>query len=106
MLSHEKEFDCSNVHFDIKTVGSAVEQIRLNDVMESPDSKMSASNVAQFYALCKSHDHVNQINFPELEMNNISIIIGINHLDLIHNKQNIKGLKCKRKMHHGALKLQ
>ena len=74
--------------------------------MESPDSNMPASNVAQFYALCKIYDHVNQINFPELETINVSINIAVINSDLIHKKQNKKGLKYKGKMHPGALKLQ
>ncbi|XP_075253227.1 uncharacterized protein LOC142345029 [Convolutriloba macropyga] len=54
---------------------------------------MSAVNVAQLNALCKNYDHLSHINFPELERNNVSIIIGIDNLDLIHYKQIIKGPK-------------
>ena len=41
------------------------------------------------------------MNFSELERNNVSIIIGIDNLDLNHYKQILKGPK----MIHGALKL-
>ena len=54
---------------------------------------MSAMNVAQLNAFCNNYDHLSHINFPELERNNVSIIIGIDNLDLIHYKQIIKGPK-------------
>ena len=88
-----KEIDCSKVCFDIKPIDSSVEPVRPNDVMAAPDLNMSAVNVAQLNALCNNYDHLSHINFPELERNNVSIIIGIDNLDLIHYKQIIKGPK-------------
>ena len=88
-----KEIDCSKVCFDIKPIDSSVEPVRLNDVMAVPDLNMSAVNVAQLNALCNNYDHLSHINFPELERNNVSIIIGIDNSDLIHYKQIIKGPK-------------
>ena len=88
-----KEIDCSNVCFDIKPIDSSVEPVRLNDVMAVPDLNMSAVNVAQLNALCNKYDHLSHINFPELERNIVSIIIGIDNLDLIQSKQIIKGPK-------------
>ena len=88
-----KEIGCSKVCLDIKPIDSSVEPVRLNDVMAVPDLNMSAVNVAQLNALCNNYDHLSHINFPELERNNVSIIIGIDNLDLIHYKQIIKGSK-------------
>ena len=96
-----KEIDCSKVCLDIKPIDSSVEPVRLNDVMAVPDLNKSVVNVAQLNALCKNYDHLSHINFPELERNNVSIITGIDNLDLIHYKQIIKGPK----MPHGSLKL-
>ncbi|XP_075250799.1 uncharacterized protein LOC142343002 [Convolutriloba macropyga] len=81
------------VCFDIKPIDSSIEPVRLNDVMAVPDLNMSAVNVAQLNALCQNYDHLSHKNFPELERNNVSIIIGIDNLDLIHYKQIIKGPK-------------
>ena len=61
--------------------------------MAVPDLNMSAVNVAQLNAFCKKCDHLSHINFPELERNNVSIIIGIDNLDLIPYKQIMKGQK-------------
>ena len=61
--------------------------------MAVPDLNMSLVNVAQLKALCKNYNRLSYINFPELELNNVSIIIGIENLDLIHYKQIIKGPK-------------
>ena len=88
-----KEIDCSKVCFDKKPIDSSIEPVRLNDVMVVPDLNMSAVNVAQLNALCKNDDHLSHIIFPELQKNNVSSIIGIDNLDLIHNKQIIKGPK-------------
>ena len=88
-----KEFDCSKVYFEIRSIDSSIEPVRLNDVMAVPNLKMSAKNVAQLNALFKNYDHLSHINFPELHWNNISNIIGIENLDLIHYKQIIKGPK-------------
>ena len=88
-----KEIDSSKVCFDIKPIDSSVEPVRLNDVMAVPDLNMSAVNVAQLNALCNNYDHLSHVSFPELERNNVSIIIGIDNLDLIHYKQIVKGPK-------------
>ena len=88
-----KEIDCSKVCFDIKPIDSSVEPVRLNDVMAVPDLNMSAVNVAQLNTLCNNYDRLSHINFPELERNSVSIIIGIDNLDLIHYKQFIEGPK-------------
>ena len=61
--------------------------------MTVPDLNMSAVNVAQLNTLCKNYDHLTHINFPELERNNVAVIIGIDNLDLIHYKQTIKSPK-------------
>ena len=78
---------------DIKPIDSSIEPVRLNDVMAVPELNMSAVKVAQLSALCKNYDHLSHINFPEFERNNVSIIIGIDNLDLIHYRQIIKGPK-------------
>ena len=96
-----EEIDSSKDCFDIKPIYSSIETVILNDVMAVPDLNMCAVNVAQINALCKNYDHLSHINFLELEWNNVSIVKGINNLDLIHYKQIIKGPK---KMPHGALK--
>ena len=61
--------------------------------MAVPDLNMSALNVAQLNALCKNYDHLRHINFPVLERNNVSIIIGIDNIDLIHYKKIVKDSK-------------
>ena len=96
-----KAIDCSKVCFDLKQIDSSIEPVRHNDVMAVPDLNMSAVNVAQLNALCKNYDRLSHINFPELEPNNVLIIIGIDNLDLNNYKQIMKGPK----MPHGALKL-
>ncbi|XP_075257605.1 uncharacterized protein LOC142349743 [Convolutriloba macropyga] len=88
-----KGIDCSKVCLDIKPIDSSVEPVRLNDAMALPDLNISAVNVAQLNALFNNYDHLSHINFPELERNNVSIIISIDNLDLIHYKQIIKGPK-------------
>ena len=60
--------------------------------MATLDLNMSTVNEAHLSALCTNYDHLSRINFPELERNNVSIIIGID-LDLIHYEQIIKSLK-------------
>ena len=69
--------------------------------MAVPDLNMCAVNVAQLNTLCKNYGHPSLINFPELKRCNVSIIKGIENLDLNYHKQIIKGPK----MPHGALKL-
>ena len=88
-----KEIDCSKVCFDINPIDSSVEPVKLNYAMAVPDLKMSAVNVAQLNALCKNYDHPCHINFPELGPNNVSIIIGVDNLEMIRYKQIIKGPK-------------
>ena len=72
-----KEIDGSKVCFDIQPIDCSVEPVRPNDVMAVPDLNMSAVNVALLSDLCNNYDHFSHINFPELERNNVSIIIGI-----------------------------
>ena len=79
--------------FDIKAIDSSIETVRLNDVMVVTDLNMSAVNVAQLNAFCKNFDYLSHINFPELERNNVSIIIGTDNLDLIYYNQILKGPK-------------
>ena len=88
-----KEIHCSKICFEIKPIASSVELVRLNDVMAVPDLNMSAVSVAHLNALCKNYDHLSHMNSSELERNNVSIIIGIDNLDLNHYKQILKGPK-------------
>ena len=79
-----KEIDCSKVCSDIKPMESPFELVRVNGFMAVPYLNRSAVTLAQLNAFCKNYEHLIHTNFPEIERNNVSFIIGINNLDLIH----------------------
>ena len=68
-----REIDCSKVCSDTKPLESSFETVRLNDVMAVPGLNMPS--------VCKNHDRLSHINFPELERKNFSITISIDNLD-------------------------
>ena len=54
---------------------------------------MSLVDTEKLNQLCASFEHLSQISFPEIGNNSVSIILGIDNLDLIHYKQIVKGPK-------------
>ena len=87
-----KEIDCAPVKIQIRPLQGeqSFEQI---DVVAVPDLNMSPVDTKKLNRLCDSFEHLNHICFPDIGDNNVSIILGIDNLDLIHYKQIVKGPK-------------
>ena len=51
---------------------------------------MSPVDTEKLNQLCASFEHLSHIRFPEIGNNSVSIILGIDNLDLIHYKQIVK----------------
>ena len=87
-----KEIDCAPLKLQIRPLQEeqSFEQI---DVVAVPDLIMSPVDTTKLNHLCDSFEHLNQICFPDIRENNVSIILGIDNLDLIHYKQIVKGPK-------------
>ena len=64
--------------------------IRKLDVVAVPDLNMSPVDTNKLYHLCDLFEHLNHIYFPDIGDKNVSIILGIKNLDLIHYKQIVK----------------
>ena len=82
-----KEIDCSNLCFDIKPTDISVEPVRRKNVRGSTRFEHVHSECSSTKHFVKKFDHLSHMNFPELVPNNISLIIGIDNLDLIQYKQ-------------------
>ena len=54
---------------------------------------MSPVDTEKLNQLCASFEHLSNIGFPEIGINSVSIILGIDNLDLIFYKQIVKGPK-------------
>ena len=86
------EIDCAPVKLQIRPLHGeqSFEQI---DVVAVPDLNMSPVDTKKLNRLCDFFDHLNHIYFTDIGDNNVSIILGIENLDLIHYKQIFKGPK-------------
>ena len=87
-----KEIDCSPVSLKIKPYQSNKTPILVNEVLAVPDLNMNPVNT-ELNKLCKKFEHLNHISFPNVDENKVSIIIGIDNLELIHYSKVIKGPK-------------
>ena len=88
-----KEIDCSPVSLKIKPYQSNKTPILVNEVLAVPDLNMSPVNTNELNKLCKKIEHLNPISFPNFDENKVSIVIGIDNLELIHHNRVIKGPK-------------
>ena len=88
-----KEIDCAPVNDYIKPLHPDQQSFLLTDVIAVPNLNMSPVDTEKLNQLCASFEHLSHINFPEIGNNSVSIILGIDHLDLIHYKQIEKGPK-------------
>ena len=86
------EINCAPVKFQIRPLegDQSFEQI---DVVAVPDLNMSPVDTKKLNCLCDSFDQLNHIGFPDMGDNYVSIILGIDNLDLIDNKHILKGPK-------------
>ena len=90
-----KEIDCSPVSLKIKTYQSNKTPILVNEVLAVPDLNMNPVNANELNKLCKKFEHLNHISFPNVDESKVSIIIGIDNLELIHYSMVIKGPKTR-----------
>ena len=79
-----KEIECSPVSLKIKPCQSNKAPILVNEVLAVPDLNMNPVNTNELNKLCKKFEHLNHISFPNVDDNKVSIIIGIDNLELIH----------------------
>ena len=47
----------------------------------------------QFKNLCSSYNHLKNINFQDIDTNQVSILIGTNNIDFVTSQATIKGPK-------------
>ena len=90
-----KEIGCSPVFLKIKPYQSNKTPILVNEVLAVPDLNMNPVNTNELNKLCKKFEHLNHISFPNVDENKVSIIIGIDNLELIHYSKVIKGPKTR-----------
>ena len=88
-----KEINCAPVKVYIKPLQSDQQNFLLTDVIAVPNLNMSPVDTEKLKQLCASFEHLSHISFPEIGNNSVSIILGIDNLDLIHYKQKVKGPK-------------
>ena len=88
-----KEIDCSSVSLKIKPYQSNKTPTLVHEVLAVPDLNMNPVNTNELNKLCKKFEHLNHISFPNVDENKVSIIIGIDNLELIHYSKVIKGPK-------------
>ena len=88
-----KKIDCAPVKFFIKRLQSDQQSFLLTDVIAVSNSNMSPVDTEKLNQLCASFEHLSNIGFPEIGNNSVSIILGIDNLDLILYKQIVKGPK-------------
>ena len=88
-----KEIDCTPVKVYIKPLQSDQLSFLLTDVIAVPNLNMSPVDTDKLNQLCASFEHLGHISFPEIGKNSVSIILGIDNLDLIHYKQIVNGPK-------------
>ena len=86
-----KKIDCASVKVYIKPLQSDQQSFLLTDVIAVPNLSMSPVDKEKLNQLCASFEHLSHISFPEIGNNSVSIILGIDNLDLIHYKQIVKG---------------
>ena len=82
-----KEIDCAPVKVYIKPLQSDQQSFLLTHVIAVPNLNMSPVDTEKLNQLCASFEHLSHISFPEIAINSVSIIFGIDNLDLIHYKQ-------------------
>ena len=87
-----KEIDCAPVKLQIRPL-QGEQSFKQIDVVAVPDLNMSTVDTKKLNRFCDSFEHLNHICFPDIGDNNVSIILGIDNLDLIHYKQIVKGPK-------------
>ena len=78
-----KEIDFSPVSLKNKPYQSNKTPILVNEVLAVPDLNMNSVNTNELNKLCKKFEHLNHISFPNVDENKVSIIIGIDNLELI-----------------------
>ena len=88
-----KETDCAPVKVKTKPLQSDQQSFLLTDVIAVPNLNMSPIDTEKLNQLCASFEHLSHISFLEIGNNSVSIILGIDNLDLIHYKQIVKGPK-------------
>ena len=88
-----KEINCAPVKVYIKPLQSDQQSFLLTDVITVPNLNMSPVDTKKLNQLCASFEHLSHISFPDIGNNPVSIIRGIDNLDLIHYKQTVKGPK-------------
>ena len=88
-----KVIDCAPVKVYIKPLQSDHQSFLLTDVIAVPNLNMSPVDTEKLNQICASFEHLSHISFPEIGNNSVSIILGIDNLDLIHYKQIVKGPK-------------
>ena len=85
-----KEIDCAPVKVYIKPLQSDQQSFLLTDVIAVPNLNMSPVDTEKLNQLCASFEHLSHISFSEIGNNSVSIILGIDNLDIIHYKQIVK----------------
>ena len=81
-----KEINCAPVKLQIRPL-QGEQSFEQMDVVAVPDLNMSPVDTKKLNRLCDSFEHLNHVCFPIIGDNNVSIILGIDNLDLIHYKQ-------------------
>ena len=87
-----KEIDCAPVKLQFRPL-QGEQSFEQTEVVAVPDLNMSSVDTKKLNHLCDSFEHLNHICFPDIGNNNVSIILGIDNLDLIQYKQKVKGPK-------------
>ena len=87
-----KEINCEPLKLQIRPLQGekSFEQI---DVVTVPHLNMSPVYTNKLNHLCDSFEQLNHICLPDIGDNNVSSILGIDNLDLIHYKKIVKGPK-------------
>ena len=88
-----KEIDCSPVSLKIKSYQSNKTPILVKEVLAVPDLNLNPVDTNELNKFCKKFKHLKHISFPS--ENKVSIIIGIDNLELIFYSKVIKGPKNK-----------
>ena len=92
-----KSVTYTNVNLSIKGMNSN-QTFNTEDVQVSPDIEFPQYNLEWIQKVCEQHEHLKHITYHNVDINQMSILIGCKNFDLITPRENHYGPQTQREL--------
>ena len=86
-----RPLDARTVSLTLHSIGDNSQKFNINEVLVMDKVPANDAQPNILNEICQQHTHLNEINFPHLDSNEVCLLIGNDNFDLINASLTIKG---------------